>query len=762
MLVAAASGVRIAAGKAAATDLALGDRDARADLIPDRLAAGRVDGAHGVTARLIVAIRRLVREAARSSLRRSAQRIRAGGLAGSIDSRRRGAEIVPLRGAAEDVDEAHRIAASLVVAPRRQLRFTALARAGVAAAVLVVLAAGRTVDAGGTFGVPFSGAAEGINCADRGAAGAVAARGLVVGNIASTKADIAAFGQVGGAYFARPIRAVRVPLDLTAVLERLVRAHVLAAFADRTAWGLMRGEAVSCDNLTTAAEAGFTRSKDAGRIPADLAAERLEAADRLAAGGVVAVRSAMGQQAASCTGITAAWHSAADELRERRAASVPALRAAEFVDVAHASAADLVLTARRLGMLLEAAPRARAVPAVACRTQRARCADTGGIPLDLAAEWICVTYDRAAGGVGASRSEVDGVAGLLAGAVAEAPADPLGDVHAALVPAEAAADWVDGADGSAALRVGAAARSMHHERGARSWASAWSGAADTGIRRTCLVPCPRAAGRIECADHKAAVVILARGQIARDGARTRTGIAAGNSVVDADGAGVDDAEDVPLRGAATRIHVADAVAAFAVEAGRGSVRIEAAAGADVAAAVAEERCALRAGLVPLGERFIAAERIVVAHGDAAGRIGAAGALVRHVAAAEGRRAEGVDGGVVADGADRAGRLNAGEVPADRAAEVVEVADLVAAHRVRAARLRMDRAARACGGVGGIDIAAYARALAAGRGRQLAADRVPARLAAEAVDRADLLAAHAVVAVRRRVLVAAAARAGIAA
>ena len=263
VLVAAAPRIWVATGESTVADGALGHGDARADLIPHRLAAGRVDRTDRVAAILVIAVRIVVREAALSSLGRAAERIGACDLACRVDAGSGGTEVVPLRGAAEDVDQADCIAACLIIAPRRELWLAAFTGAGIAAAELVVLAAHGVVDAACAVRIPLGRAAERIESADRGAACTVAAGCLVVGDVAAAESRITAFRQVGSTDLAGAGRAVGIPFNLAAILELLARADILAAFADRAARGEMRGEAVAGDDLSASSEAGLSRGEDA-------------------------------------------------------------------------------------------------------------------------------------------------------------------------------------------------------------------------------------------------------------------------------------------------------------------------------------------------------------------------------------------------------------------------------------------------------------------------------------------------------------------
>lgn len=192
------------------------------------------------------------------------------------------------------------------------------------------------------------------------------------------------------------------------------------------------------------------------------------------------------------------------------------------------------------------------------------------------------------------------------------------------------------------------------------------------------------------------------------------------------------------------------------------MRIEAASSADVAAAVTGNHGALGASLIPVSNGCIAAEWIAGADDRAARIIGAARGLVREEAAAIGRGANSVDNGILRHRAGRARGFHAGEVPADGAAEVVDVADRVAADGVGASWLDVHGAAGARGRIGGIAVTADALAGAADISGDLSAQRVPANLAAELISSADGFAADAIATKRSLVLVAAVASARIAA
>ena len=347
-------------------------------------------------------------------------------------------------------------------------------------------------------------------------------------------------------------------------------------------------------------------------------------------------------------------------------------------------------------------------------------------------------------------------------AIAERHADTLRDGNALSTPAETAAEWVDGANGRAAEFVGAARIAVHHKRRTSSGAVVDTEvAAEHRIGGAGFIPCARAAGRIEhVADVRAASFVFATWEVARNGAGARARVAAGNSTIEAVGACIDHAEDVPLDFAARRIDDADVVAALAIKAAWRFVWIEATARVDRAALIAVLNRKIGARLIPTAKRAVAARRIDDAHGAAACGLRAALAAVREEATARCARARGVDVWARRQRTLRECDLHASEVPFDFAAEHVEVAHSVTAARIVAAwALVHGAAARVL--ERHIHAAKAARNVAV-VGRQLGAEFVPAERAAEGVDVADRFAADGVVAEGRWLRIAATARAGIAA
>ncbi|MEY2795728.1 MAG: hypothetical protein RIR10_1444, partial [Planctomycetota bacterium] len=200
-----------------------------------------------------------------------------------------------------------------------------------------------------------------------------------------------------------------------------------------------------------------------------------------------------------------------------------------------------------------------------------------------------------------------------------------------------------------------------------------------------FVPSAGAARRIEhVADVRAALLVFAAWEEARYGARTRTRIAARDGAVEAVRACIDDAEDVPLDFAARRIDDADVVAALAIEAAWGFVRIEATACIDRAAFVAVDDREIGARLIPTAEGAVATRRVDQTDLAAARGLRATFAAVWEVATAGGAIAGVVDVGVWRERALGECGLHAGEVPFHFAAERIEVADGIAAIRVVAA------------------------------------------------------------------------------
>src|SRR5262249_41663398 len=138
----------------------------------------------------------------------------------------------------------------------------------------------------GADAVPLGVAAEGIGCADGGAAGGVVTAGRVVGCAAvasGVETDIESAADV--AHVRRLAGADAVPLDVAA--EGIELAHLLAARREVAAGRAVGGAAVSGIGAAAVA-ADIERFADAGAVPRYRAAERVDVADGLAACLVVA------------------------------------------------------------------------------------------------------------------------------------------------------------------------------------------------------------------------------------------------------------------------------------------------------------------------------------------------------------------------------------------------------------------------------------------------------------------------------------------
>lgn len=136
-----------------------------------------------------------------------------------VDTGLRRAELVPLRRAAEDVDQADRVAASLVVAPWAEMRLTARARAATTTLSLVALATLSAVDALDARCVPLVLAAVRIDVTNCFAAILITARRAVVRKIAARQADASALRNLVFAQLSCAIDAVLIPTHLAAILE---------------------------------------------------------------------------------------------------------------------------------------------------------------------------------------------------------------------------------------------------------------------------------------------------------------------------------------------------------------------------------------------------------------------------------------------------------------------------------------------------------------------------------------------------------------
>lgn len=404
MLIAARSSLRTSARHTAATGLALEVCDRRAHRVPHDVAASGVERADGVAAFFFVAIRVVMRIAARARFRSSALWIRARFLAGRVDVRLARAERVPLRRAAEQVDEAHCVAALRVVAPRSQVHFTAGSRALAAALRLVALATLGRVNQLDACRVPFVGAAVLVDLAHRLAALGITAGWARVRNVAAWQAFATALRKIVRAEFARANGAVFVPTDDAAILELFRGADARAAFAARASRQWVRVEAVAAHRKTAAAEAGATRFKHARRIPAHIAAIRLETAHRFAATRVITEGSLVRHEAVARADVTATGRAAAGHASDRCAARVPTFRAAGGINVAHTRAADFILAARGFRMRIHATSAARAWPRVVRHAESARGLRATRAPTYIAAHGIGLANNRAAGRVFATRA----------------------------------------------------------------------------------------------------------------------------------------------------------------------------------------------------------------------------------------------------------------------------------------------------------------------------------------------------------------------
>lgn len=303
-----------------------------------------------------------MRDAAVASLGRTTLGIGASDIASRVLTRGLGAERIPFRRAAEDVDQADRITAGFIVTPRGEVRLTARARTRAATLGLVTLAAGGRIGVRHACAVPLVGAAEIVDVADRLAAILIAAGWAVVRNVAARQTDTATLWEIVYAEFARTISAVGIPAGQAAILKLLCCTHAAAAVAIVAAGEVVLVEAVTADGESATSETRSACFENARRVPANIAAIGLEAADRLAARRVVTERSLVGHKAAPRTDVTTAGVVTAGHSCDGDAAFVPTLRAAEWIDIAHARAANLVVTAASLRMRFETTSVARARP----------------------------------------------------------------------------------------------------------------------------------------------------------------------------------------------------------------------------------------------------------------------------------------------------------------------------------------------------------------------------------------------------------------
>lgn len=195
---------------------------------------------------------------------------------------------IPFTGAAEVVDEAHRVATIFIVAPRSFVRNTAGACALATALRSVAIARGRSdqraIDA---ILVPRLLAAEWVGIAHSVATGGVGATWAFVWNVAARKTRSAATRNLAVAHIKCALDAILVPTNLAAVEEIFVRADLGTAFAAFTARKIVLCEAVARCQRAATATADILRRQHTTDVPARIAAVGIEAADRFAARRVV-------------------------------------------------------------------------------------------------------------------------------------------------------------------------------------------------------------------------------------------------------------------------------------------------------------------------------------------------------------------------------------------------------------------------------------------------------------------------------------------
>lgn len=280
---AAGTGAGVAAVGNAVADRKLASGSGTAE-IPLTVAAEGIALAHGVAALLIVAGGELMLGAAGTGCELAALRrlAKAGATASAL--RERDAGGVPHGGAADRVGGADRIAALTIGAGRRRLREEAASAVRDAAERTAAILGETRAEA-----VPLRAAAEGVDHADRIAAGAVVAEGLVVGFEAGAGAPVAAADRAT-ADGAGEEGALVVPEDGAAI--RIDRADARAA-----GFVIAAGVGVAFEAAADAGAAPLVVGQAAGEgvgdavaVPGLDAADGVDRADDVAARWVFAAR----------------------------------------------------------------------------------------------------------------------------------------------------------------------------------------------------------------------------------------------------------------------------------------------------------------------------------------------------------------------------------------------------------------------------------------------------------------------------------------
>ena len=288
-----------------------------------------VDRSDRIAAGFIVAPWRTVREAAGPGAGVAALGSRAGVeyrtcavltvvVAGGLSLGR--AVDVPFVAAAEDVQQADRIAAGGVITAGCTIRAAAIAGAWIAAFEFTVRALRALACKEDTEIIPGAFvAAEGVLVADGFTACGIVAIGGFVGDAAGAGFVVTAFRSIAFGECHRT--AIRVPGRLAA--ERIDFADLGTTGAFTAAGADLGDEAASRGRDTAAGAAAFFREQRTGAIPAVAAAEGVDLADGRAAGGVGAIRSVLGSQAASGTEVAAAVASLADRIGDPDTGGIP-------------------------------------------------------------------------------------------------------------------------------------------------------------------------------------------------------------------------------------------------------------------------------------------------------------------------------------------------------------------------------------------------------------------------------------------------------
>ena len=429
-----------------------------------------------------------------------------------------------------------------------------------------------TLERGGdTEGIPPIGTTAWINGADGGTTGGVVTEGGLAAFEAGASAEGTAL-KIAAAVEIRKVSTDFVPVlnaaEFVNVADRGTATDVVAARL-----GCVDGSGLEATSLartlparTRRDTADVDRQDSATVVPLHAAAQRVDGADRVAAGGVVAHRGRLGLFAVADA--RALVKSGADDRCRFDAIDVPFIGAAVFKpgNGAHRGGAILVV-ASRSGVSLVA--RVASADVERDIAHREGLGGTDRIPADFAAPGVVVFADAlAAGSITASRCEtLDEAVSSLGIATTLIPAAEVrvegGGDRTGPVPACKAAERIDRADFLAAILVRARRSGMRGEAGTGVHVAAF-GADFLGEFDAGFIPRVITAERLDDADAFATGFVVAVGIRPRDVAASGEDLAAEWVLLGAQLFGAVGANLIPANLAAERIYVADGVAAISV------------------------------------------------------------------------------------------------------------------------------------------------------------------------------------------------------